>query len=197
MKMTVIEFKAAADRYIEEYRIREYQKEKATGRKCNNYATAGKRIDLVIKMLNMLGDINTLDGMPMSENAPYIINIGEVAEMVMAEVFSRQNGYGKHFDLKVSGSTCDIYNRKNAGYEVKYMYNSKYRCTALSKNSNAKYVYFMTSKAVYKLPYDIALASEEVYGENAEKHRCINIKNIENAEQYILKTYTEILYKKN
>jgi hypothetical protein len=196
MKMTVIEFKNAAIRYVDEYRKREYEKEKITGKNSNNYATAGKRIDIVIKMLDLLGDIETLDGSRMSENAPYILNIGEVAEMVMVETFNRMNGYGRNTKLCVNGGTADIHGRGGNTYEVKYMYNSKYRCTALAKDSTAEYVYFMTSKAVYKIPYQIALNSEEVYGTDENKHRCICLKNIANAEQYILKTYTKALYTK-
>lgn len=195
--MTVNEFKNAFARYIDEYKSREFKKEKLTGKKCNNSATAGKRVELVIKMLDFLGDIDTLDGSPMSAEAPYILNIGDVAEMVMGECFTRLNGFGHNTNLSKSGKTADFYGKGENAYEVKFMYNIKYRCTALDKKSGAKFVYFMTSKAVYKIPYDIALASEEIYGSDAEKHRCINIKNIANAESYILKTYTEILYKKN
>lgn len=195
MILTVVEFKNAKERYVDEYRLREYQKAKANGTKeQNNWSTAGKRIDLIIKMLDFLGDIETLDGTPMSTEAPYIINIGEVAEMVMTEAFNRLNGYGKSTKLRVAGGTSDIHGRGDNAYEVKYEYNAKYRCTALSRDSNAKYVYFMTSKAVYKIPYQIALESEEVYGSNPDKYRHICLDNIESPEQYILKTYTDALY---
>lgn len=190
MKMTVIEFKAAAIRYVSEYKLREMKKKSG-----NNWATAGKRIDLVIKMLDLLGDIATLDGFPMSANAPYILNIGDVAEMVMHELFNRANGYGHNIHLSKSTGTADINGKGGYIYEVKFEYNSKYKCTALSATSTAKDVYFMTAKAVYKIPYAIALASEEAYGSDENKHRHIVLHNIENVENYILKTYTEILYK--
>lgn len=193
----MLEFENACARYIEEYEHREFIKNKS-GKKCNNAATAYKRIELILNALYSLGDIESLSGSPMSANAPYILNIGDVAEMVIAEVFNRLNGYGHKTVLsKTFDDNGDIYGRGNDTYEVKYMYNTKYRCTALNANSPARFVYFLTSKGIYKIPYNIALASEEVYGTDEEKHRCINIKNIDNVEQYELKTYYEKIFKNN
>ena len=188
MKMAVVEFVSASARYIEEYKIRDFKKNG------NNWATAGKRIDLVIKMLEMLGNIQTLNGSPMSANAPYILNIGDVAEMVMFEMFNRLNGYGEKVHLSKSYAEADIYGSSGKPYEVKFLYSNKYRCTALNPDSPAEFVYLLTNKAVYKIPYSVALESEVVYGSDESKHRCISIKNIPNAEKYILKTYTAALF---
>lgn len=194
--MTITEFINASERYIDEYKTREYKKSK-NGKIGNNWSTAAKRIELVINALKILDDIEMLSGSPMSANAPYILNIGDVAEMVIAEIFNRLNGYGHKVILsKTYDDDGDIYGKGSDTYEVKYMYNSKYRCTALNEHSTAKSVYFLTSKGLYKIPYQIALESEEVYGSDEKKHRCINIKNIENADKYLLKTYNKILFNK-
>lgn len=188
MLMTVKEFVQASARYVEEYKIREFR---TNG---NNWATAGKRIELVIKMLDMLGDIESIEGFPMSANAPYILNVGDVAEMVMLELFNRANGYGKNTRLAKSYTVADIYGKSGKPYEVKFFYSNKYRCTALNPASPAEFVYLMTSKAVYKIPYAVALASEKAYGSNAKKHRCICLANIPDLDNYLLKTYTAALF---
>lgn len=194
MKMNINDYKNACIRYIDEYKIADYKKTLATGKPQNNYASAGKRIDACIKMLDNLGDIISIEGAPMSAKADYIINCGFVAEMVVAEFFYRLNGYGKHSELSATNTVDYDIAGKAGKYEIKYNYSNKYRCTALNKNSSAKFVYLVTAKAVYKIPFAIALASEVQYG-NSEKHRAIEPKNIANIEQYELKTYTENLLK--
>ena len=194
MKMTINEYKVACARYIDEYKISDYKKSVLTGKPCNNYASAGKRLNVCLKMLENLGDIDTIEGAPMSATADYIINCGFVAEMVVAEFFYRLNGYGKHTNLSATTTQDFDFAGKSGLYEIKYQFSNKYRCTALNPQSNAKFVYFVTPKAVYKIPFAIALESETQYG-NSAKYKAIELKNIANYEQYELKTYTDMLLK--
>ena len=186
MVKTVIEFRQDCNRYVEEYMARDK----------TNASTAKARIAEILRLLDTLSDIETLEGSAMSARAPYMLNIGTVVEMLVAELFNRINGYGSKAHLSMSYGSSDIHGKGSNSYEIKYHYSNKYRATALCPSSSAKYVYYCSStkKAVYKLPYALALEIEEVYGKDASKHRCINIDLLENAEDYILATYTKALF---
>lgn len=186
MIKTVIEFRMDCERYVEEYMLRDK----------TNASTAKARIAEILRLLDVLSDVETLEGSAMSARAPYMLNIGTVVEMLVCELFNRLNGYGSRVHLSMSYGSSDIQGRGSNTYEVKYHFSNKYRATALCPSSPAKYVYFCSSskKAVYKLPYEVALEIEEAYGKNASKHRCINIDLLEDADSYILKTYTEALF---
>ena len=178
---------------IETYYDLEYKKDMRRAKPQNNYSSATNRMRFLLKALEWLGDIETISGAPMSSVHPYLINCGDMEECILTEVFKRLNGYAHNTNLYKSFGFSDIYG-KSAEYEIKYYYSTKYRCTALNRDSKAKFVYLVTTKAVYKIPYQIALESEEVYGnKNPEKYRAICLANIENPEQYIVKSYTAII----
>ena len=176
---------------VEAFYEREMLADKKRAKPLNNYSSATNRMRFFYRALEWLGDIETITGGIMSNNNPDLINIGDLAECILGEVFRRLNGLDHNTKLCKSYDLTDIKGR-NAEYEIKYYFSNKYRCTALNPDSKAKFVYYVSPKGVYKIPYAVALASEVQYG-NKGKYRAICLENIPDYEQYYLKTYSAII----
>jgi hypothetical protein len=157
----------------------------------NCWAAAAKRLEPIVRMCKVLGDIEILEGSPMSDKHPELINSGDLAEPLSIEIFRRVNGYEPRKHIVKSGGDADFYGKGGYIYEVKYCYSSQYRCTPLNPNSPADFVFLITKKAVYKIPFKIAIENETLH---AGKQRYLNIDNIPNGESYLSKTYTEIIF---
>jgi hypothetical protein len=190
MILTPIEYKRLAELYRETERAEDMKKAKPS----NNWAAAAKRLQIIVKMCDLLGDIEILEGSEMSAKHPELINSGDLAEPLFLEFFRRQNGYDHQTKMVKSGGSADFYGKGGYIYEVKYCYDTKYRCTPLNPKSPADFVYLVTSKAVYKIPFDIALKYEIYHGNTSQKY--LNIKEIPESEKYLVKTYTEIIFGK-
>lgn len=176
---------------VEAFYEREMLADKMRVKPLNNYSSAANRMRFFYRSLDWLGNIETITGGVMSANNPDLINIGDLAECILGEVFKRLNGFEPSTKLCKSYGLTDISGR-NAEYEIKYYFSNKYRCTALNPDSKAKFVYYVSPKGVYKIPYAVALASEVQYG-NKGKYKAICLENIPDYKQYFLKTYTAII----
>lgn len=176
------------------YRENERKEDMKRAKPNNNWAAAAKRLEVIVKMCDLLGDIEILEGSKMSDKHPELINSGDLAEPLFLEFFRRQNGYTPMKRMVKSGGSADFNGKGGYTYEVKYCYDTKYRCTPLNPESPADFVYLVTSKAVYKIPFDIAIEYETYHGNTSQKY--LNIKEIPESEKYLVKTYTEMIFGK-
>ena len=190
MILTPMEYKNLAIAYRDFERMEDMKRLKPN----NNWATAYKRLEIIVTMCDVLGDVEILEGSKMSDKHPELINSGDLAEPLFLEFFRRQNGYEPQTRMVKSGGSADFNGKGGLIYEVKYCYDSKYRCTPLNPDSPADFVYLVTSKAIYKIPFSIALEYESYHGNTSQKY--LNIKAIPDSDKYLVKTYTEMIFGK-